>query len=159
MYTVSNILQLKKTFSVKYTQFDELKNPRPPMCLLGVFFSMEMDHMVIPLPQSLSRGLAAWKQAQRWDRHPWLLFLGLLAGSGCGASDCSPGHDLAVCGFEPRVGLCADWRLRAWSLLPILCLPLSLPLPVHALSLSVSKINKNVKKIKKKIISSKVLES
>ena len=37
--------------------------------------------------------------------------------------------------------------LRAWSLLPILCLPLSLPLPVHALSLPVSKnllFNKNL---------------
>ena len=42
--------------------------------------------------------------------------------------------------------------LMAWSLFPILCLPLSLcPSPVHALSLSVPKINKNVeKKIKKK---------
>ena len=32
-------------------------------------------------------------------------------------------HDLTVRGFEPRIGLCAD------SLFPILCLPLSLPLP------------------------------
>ena len=47
------------------------------------------------------------------------------------------------------------WWLRAWSLFPILCLPLSLcPSPVHALSLSVPKINKRwKKKIKKKICS------
>ena len=38
----------------------------------------------------------------------------------------------------PRRAL--DWWLRAWSLLLILCLPLSLTLPVHAVS--VSKINK-----------------
>ena len=40
----------------------------------------------------------------------------------------------------PRQALC--WPLRTWSLFQILCLPLSLTLPVHALSLSVSKINK-----------------
>ena len=38
----------------------------------------------------------------------------------------------------PRRALC--WRLRAWSLLPILCLPLSLPLPC---SCSVSLCLKN----------------
>ena len=57
-----------------------------------------------------------------------------------------PGHDLAVREFEPRVGLWADG-----SELPILCLPLSLPLPLHALSLSVPKIKMLKKKIKKKI--------
>ena len=39
-----------------------------------------------------------------------------------------------------RRALC--WQLRDWSLFRILCLPLSDPSPVHALSLSVSKINK-----------------
>ena len=45
----------------------------------------------------------------------------------------SPGHDLTVCEFEPRIRLCTDDA----SLLGILCLPLSLPLPcLCALSLS-----------------------
>ena len=35
------------------------------------------------------------------------------------------------------------WQLRAWSLLRILCLPLSLPLPCSR-SVSVSKINENI---------------
>ena len=36
---------------------------------------------------------------------------------------------------SPHGGLC--WHLRAWSLLPILCLTLSLPLPhLHSISLS-----------------------
>ena len=38
-----------------------------------------------------------------------------------------------------RQALC--WLLGAWSLLQILCLPLSLPQPTHILSLSLSKIN------------------
>ena len=45
-------------------------------------------------------------------------------------------HDLTVCEFEPCVRLYAD-SLRAWSLLWILCLPLSLcPSPTCTLSLS-----------------------
>lgn len=33
--------------------------------------------------------------------------------------DFGSGHDLMVCEFEPRVGLCADSsELRAWSLEP-----------------------------------------
>ena len=48
----------------------------------------------------------------------------------------------------PRQAL--SWWLGAWSLFPILCLPLSLcPSPVHTLSLSIPKINKNVEKKKK----------
>ena len=44
----------------------------------------------------------------------------------------------------PRWALC--WQLRAWSLLRILCLSLFLPPTLaHALSLSVSKINKHPK--------------
>ena len=55
-----------------------------------------------------------------------------------------PGHDLAVREFEPRVRLCADGSE------PGACFRLSVslslcPSPVHALSLSVPKINKNVK--------------
>ena len=53
-----------------------------------------------------------------------------------------PGHDLAVREFEPRVGLWADGsEPRAWSLFPILCLPLSLPLP-HSWSVSLCPKNK-----------------
>ena len=52
-----------------------------------------------------------------------------------------PGHDLAVCEFEPRVGLWADSSEPGACFL--FCVSLSLcPSPVHALSLSVPKINK-----------------
>ena len=61
-----------------------------------------------------------------------------------------PGHDLAVCEFEPHVRLWADGSEPGacfWF-----CVSLSLcPSPVHALSLSVPKMNKRWKKIKKKI--------
>ena len=46
----------------------------------------------------------------------------------------SSGHDVAVRGFEPRVGLCADSKETAWD-------PLSLPSP-SAQGLSLSKTNK-----------------
>ena len=36
------------------------------------------------------------------------LFGGRQGGSVRWASNFGPGHDLVVCGFEPRVGLCAD---------------------------------------------------
>ena len=63
------------------------------------------------------------------------------------APDFSSGHDLMVCGFEPRIRLCADCFLRAWSLLQILCLLLSLSLPYSCfVSLCFSKINKCKKK-------------
>ena len=56
--------------------------------------------------------------------------MGRLGGSVGSVSDFGSGHDLAVCEFEPRAGLCADSsKLRAWSLLWILCLLRSLPLP------------------------------
>ena len=45
------------------------------------------------------------------------------------ASDFGSGHDLKVCGFEPRVGLCADsMALAAASLsaLPLLALSLKI---------------------------------
>ena len=60
------------------------------------------------------------------------------------------GHDLTVPEFGSRIGLCADSsEPGAWSLLPILCLPLSLPLPhKHSVSLCLSKIKK-IKKINK----------
>ena len=54
--------------------------------------------------------------------------LGCLGGSVGEASDFSSGLDLTVREFEPHIGLCAE-QLRAWSLLQILCLPLSLLLP------------------------------
>ena len=53
----------------------------------------------------------------------------------------SSGHDLAVREFEPRVGLWADGSEPGACFR--FCVSLSLcPSPVHALSLSVSKINK-----------------
>ena len=52
-----------------------------------------------------------------------------------------PGHDLAVRGFEPRVGLWADGSEPGACFR--FCVSLSLcPSPIHALSLSVPKINK-----------------
>ena len=61
-----------------------------------------------------------------------------------------PGHDLAVPEFEPRVRLWADGSEPGACFR--FCVSLSLcPSPVHALSLSVPKVNKTVeKKIKKK---------
>ena len=62
------------------------------------------------------------------------------------AQDFSSGHDLTVREFEPRVRLCADssepGAYFGFCVSPSLC-----PSPAHALSLSVSKINKNIKKI------------
>ena len=53
-----------------------------------------------------------------------------------------PGHDLAVCEFEPRVRLWADGSEPGACFR--FCVSLSLcPSPIHALSLSVSKINKH----------------
>ena len=49
------------------------------------------------------------------------------------------GHDLTVHGFKPRISS----LLSVQSLLGILYPPLSLPLPPHARSLSLSKINKH----------------
>ena len=63
---------------------------------------------------------------------------GRLAGSVGWESDFGSGRDLVVRGLEPRVGFCADTSepgVRAWSLLRILCLPLSLALP-HSHSVS-----------------------
>ena len=64
-------------------------------------------------------------------------------------TDFSSGHDLAVHEFGPHTGLCAD-SSGPWSLLQILCFPLSAPPPLahahaHALSFSLSKINKHLK--------------
>ena len=57
------------------------------------------------------------------------------------AADLSSGHDLVVREFKPSSVLCAEsWELRAWSLLSILCLPLSLSLP-HSRSVSQKLIN------------------
>ena len=56
-----------------------------------------------------------------------------------------PGHDLAVCEFEPRVRLWADGSEPGACFRFCVCLSLC-PSPVHALSLSVPKINKRWKK-------------
>ena len=73
--------------------------------------------------------------------------MGRLGGSVGWAADFGSGHDLTVREFEPRRrALC--WQLRAWSLLQILCLPLSDPPPVM---LCLSLKNKStLKKFKKK---------
>ena len=66
---------------------------------------------------------------------------GGLGGSVGKAADFGSGHDLAVREFEPRVGLCDD-SSEPGACFPF-CVSLSLcPSPVHALSLSVPKINK-----------------
>ena len=62
---------------------------------------------------------------------------GPLGGSVGGASDFGSGHDLTVRGFRPHIRLCAEHLLRAWSLLWILCLPLTDP-PLFTLCLSLS---------------------
>ena len=77
--------------------------------------------------------------------------MGRLGGSVGGGSDFSSGHDLAVRGFESRVGLCADGSEPGACFK--FCVSLSLcPSPAHArsLALSLSKINKNVKNFLKK---------
>ena len=72
---------------------------------------------------------------------------GRLGGSVGWVTDFSSGHDLAVCGFEPRVGLCADTSEPGGCFK--FCLPLSLcPSHAHVLSLSLSLKNKHQKKIK-----------
>ena len=68
--------------------------------------------------------------------------MGRLGGSVGWVSDFSLGHDLAVCEFEPRIGLCAEHRLGAWSLLQILCVSLSLLLCLCCLSLKIINIFK-----------------
>ena len=65
---------------------------------------------------------------------------GHLRGSVSYASSFGSGHDLEVGGFEPLVRLCADSSEPGACFR--FCVSLSLcPSPVHALSLSVSKIN------------------
>ena len=71
-----------------------------------------------------------------------------MGGSLTEASDCgfSSGHDLRVLEFEPCVMLCAGSAEPAWdSLSPFLS-----PAPLHVLSLSLSKINKET--LKKSLI-------
>ena len=62
------------------------------------------------------------------------------------AANLGSGHDLTVCGFEPRVGLCAGSSEPGSCFGFCVCLSLCLS-PAHALSLSVSKINKNIKNV------------
>ena len=61
---------------------------------------------------------------------------GCPGGSISWASDFSSGHDLTVHGFKPSIGLCADNSEPGWSLLQILCLPVSLVPPQLTLCLS-----------------------
>ena len=63
--------------------------------------------------------------------------MGHLGGSVGLVANFSSGHDLAICEFEPRVGLCAD-SSEPGAFFGF-CVSLSLCLsPVHTLSLSVS---------------------
>ena len=65
-------------------------------------------------------------------------FMGRLGGSVSGVSDFSSGHDLAVGGFEPRIGLRATARSEPGACFGF-CVSFSLcPSPAHALSHSVS---------------------
>ena len=69
--------------------------------------------------------------------------MGCLGGSVSWASDFVSGHDLTVDGFEPRIRLC----VHSSELGACFGFCVSLPLcssPAHALSLSPSKINKNI---------------
>ena len=66
-------------------------------------------------------------------------FPGCLGGSVSQAADFSSGHNLAVCGFEPRARLCADSSEPGASFQ--FCVSFSLcPSPACSLSLSLSKI-------------------
>ena len=71
--------------------------------------------------------------------HQELIVLGPLGGLVGEAADFGSGHDLAVCEFEPRVGLCADGSEPGACFR--FCLPLSLPLPCSG-SVSLSLSNK-----------------
>ena len=58
--------------------------------------------------------------------------------------DFGSGHDLTVCGIEPRIGLCTDSVEPAWNL--SLALSLSLPwLLSFSFSLKINKLRKKVK--------------
>ena len=61
-------------------------------------------------------------------------------------SDSSSGHDLIVHEFEPHIGLCADSSEPGACF--GFCVSLSLySIPTHTLSLPLSKVNKDLKKI------------
>ena len=66
---------------------------------------------------------------------------GRMGGSEGWASDFSSGHDLAACGFEPRVGLSANGLEPGACFGFCVCVSLSLFLPARALSLK----NKDLK--------------
>ena len=63
--------------------------------------------------------------------------MGCLGGSVGWASDFGSGHDLTVCEFEPRVGLCADGS-EPGACFGFCVSPSLYPSPAHALCLSVS---------------------
>ena len=75
--------------------------------------------------------------------------MGRLGGSVGWASDFGSGHDLTVREFEPRIGLWADGSEPGACFRFCVSLSLSAP-PPFMLCLSVSKINKTLKKLKKK---------
>ena len=66
-------------------------------------------------------------------------------------SNFGSGHDLTVCELEPRVGLCADSLEPGACFGFRVCLSVSLSAPL-TLRLNLSKINKTLKKLKKKKI-------
>ena len=71
----------------------------------------------------------------------------------CPSLDFSSGHDFLVHEFEPHIRLYADGAEPAWDSVSF-C-----PSPAHALSLSVSKINKKtLKNFLKKILKKKKKE-
>ena len=67
----------------------------------------------------------------------------ILKRRGAWGADFGSGRDLAVGGFEPRVGLCADGSEPGACF--GFCVSLSLSAPPPSLSLSLSKINKHLK--------------
>ena len=88
------------------------------------------------------------------DPSPPILFLslknkqplGYLGGSVSYISDFGSGHDLTVRGFQPHIRLCADGSEP--EVFFGFCVSLSLcPTPTCTLPLSLSKINKHLKKI------------
>ena len=79
-------------------------------------------------------------QPSAWQCIRLLSLSGCLSVSVGYASDFGSGHDLTVCGFEPRVGLCADGSEPGACFR--FCVSLSL-CPSSARTLSLSKINKH----------------
>ena len=100
-----------------------------PVCSLSLYVSKISKHENIKKQSELERLL---------NKSQW----GHLGGSIGWASDFGSGHDLTVCEFKPHVGLRADSSEPGACF--GFCVSLSLCFsPAHALSLSLSKINKH----------------